>query len=177
MPRLLVALPRMVAIACAAVVVLCMPARADFLFKGTGPGNIVASIAKSAGATEVVDVTIYPTFIIMFVRDPNEPDEIIGYTFRFGEISKPTRVLLGHGREVEDYAYSLADVKWDVIPKVVRESLSRLNIKDAKPAQVVIQRFSPFGAGPHMRIIVKGAGRSGHVDADLSGRILNVHKG
>lgn len=160
-----------------ALPLLCLPANTQQMFNTPGPAEVLAKIAESAGgATEAVEVSIYPDLVIMILRNPKKPEIATGYTFRFGAVSRPTDVLLGHGRKVDDYAYPLDNVDWNVVPRLVAESLYRLGADNRASAHVVVQRDSPSSDEIRMQVIVKDSRITGRVDADSAGRILKIHK-
>jgi hypothetical protein len=126
-------------------------------------------------------LSVYSTYLIVEVQDPENPEHIDEYTWRDGVVAPPEPVhLSGPQEDVEAALYPSTSVNLGELADIVKAAERRLEnarpigIEDAVASYLYIERSSALDGRVTIRISVSGPRRSGNVETSASGEILSA---
>jgi hypothetical protein len=156
------------------------PGDANF-FADRQAADGVAAIASETGASplRILEVNLYPTYVIADVQDPNATTNVVEYMLRDNRVGDPAPVTLTGDGDLETNLFSDTDVNWAAIPTLVGSALENID-KDGSVTHVHVARNLPFSSDIQIRVFVdagSGGGAGGYVDADAQGKIVSVNPG
>ncbi len=157
----------------------------DLLHVPNQANKALTAILQRVGAdpARVSEVDIYGEYLIAEVQDPANAEHIDSYTWRDDAVDAPTPVhLSGPQEEVEAALYSSNAVRWQDIPKFVREvekaaeTATPIRIEDAVVSYVYVERStsSDLDGRVVIRMSISGPRRSGSAEMTSSGEILSL---
>lgn len=154
----------------------------DLLHVEGAAARALADIEERVGLSpaQVTDISIYPEYMIVEAQDPDIPDHIDSYTWRDGNVERPTPVHLSGPQEDVDAslypttAVDLGDI-WHIV-RTAEEELehAEIRVEQARATYLYIQRDSSLDGRVVVTISISGPRRSGTVETTSSGEILEA---
>jgi hypothetical protein len=133
--------------------------------------------AKVGGPVRVVELTVYPGYVISEIQDPQNHENVDRYMLRDGVVGdgEPVRLMgrMKTAKDVDDAVTDLATVDLAVLPAMVKEATARVGIDDAKVSHVMLTRNRP-SSDVGFRVYVSGARKSGSAEFDAAGHLKKV---
>ena len=149
------------------------------VFSGSNARDALDGIAAELGAPSlrVLEVNVYPTYVIASVQDPANPANVDRVVWRDGGISDRSPVRLSVADDLDAERFDVAEVAWGALPGLVEASQTLLAIDDGEVTHVHVARRLPFTDAIEVRVFVTGPRASGFVDAAADGTVLDVNPG
>ena len=139
-----------------------------------GPVEAMATFRSALGdGLKVREASFYPDYVIIEAQDPAKPQNIDSYTLRDGRIDPPTPVHLSASDIVEVQVFRVRDVDWSVVGDVAGRAAQRLRIEDGRPSYAYVDKNDERELRLH--VYVTSPRRSGYVEADLDGTIIEAY--
>ncbi len=147
-------------------------------FEGDHAAKAVAQLAERLGApVKALEIVIYPDSVSFQVQDPKKAENVDEFRVRGSELDGPRPVRLIGGGNLEENLYSTADVRFDLIPQLVKTAAEQIELEGEEVTHVIVKRNLPFSQGVRIRVFVNGTRKSGNLDADAKGKIVEIDKG
>ena len=138
-----------------------------------GPVVAMAAFQEELGdRLKIREAAFYEDYVIVEAQDPAKPQNIDRYTLRDGDIGEPEPVHLSSSDIVEVQVFRVADVDWAVVAEVANAAPERLRIEEGRPTYAYVERNHEREIRIH--VSVDSPRRSGYVEADLEGTILQA---
>ena len=143
----------------------------------------VDDIEKQLGVETAMvrTMSVYETYLIMEVQDPENPEHIDSYTWRDGSVDPPEPVhLSGPQEDVEAELYPTSAINLGQLSHIVKTGERRLEratpirVEQADATYLYIERSSSLDGRVTIRISIDGPRRSGYVETSGSGAILSA---
>ena len=143
----------------------------------------VGDIEKEVGTETAMvrSISVYETYLIMEVQDPDVPEHLDSYTWRDGVVEPAEPVhLSGPQEDVDASLYPTTAVNLRELSHIVKKSERRLEnaqpirIEEARASYLFIERSSSLDGRVTIRISISGPRRSGQVETTASGDILEA---
>lgn len=151
------------------------PALEGKLFENSeGLHDFVNQLTAAVGSDnpKVMKLTFYDSYAMTEVQDPSKPDNIDGYTYRDGKLSKPSPVkILGNGK-ISDNVFPLKDVNIDGLPALTKEIMDKL--KDVEGGHLTgysVKRLLPFSKDIMILPLTNGTRKSVNSEADRNAKL------
>ena len=146
---------------------------ADGYLAGDGPVEAMATFQAALGeGLKIREVGFYPEYVIIEAQDPAKPQNIDRYTLRAGAIGDPEPVHLSASDIVEVQVFRVREVDWAVVSDVAARAAQRLRIEDGRPTYAYVEKNAEKEL--RLNVSVDSPRRSGSVEADLDGNILEA---
>ena len=145
----------------------------DGYLGGDGPVAAMATFRAALGdGLKIREAAFYPDYVIIEAQDRAKPQNIDRYTLRDGSIGAPEPVHVSASEIIEVQVYRVRDVDWAVVSDVAGRAAARLRIEDGRPTYAYVEKNDEREL--RLNVSVSSARRSGAVEADLQGRILEA---
>ena len=148
------------------------------LFTAGAPAAL-AEVAAAAGApTEVIQITVYDTYLFLAYRDPAAPANIDRRLWRDGEVddAAPNPIDDRVDADTEPSLFLLAEVDLAILPRLTADAPSRF-AQDVAVTHVIVNRFLPFDERVLIRVYgapTDGRSGGGYVQYTLAGDLVKV---
>lgn len=155
---------------------LSVPEPVD-LFSGNQARDMIAEVAAARGADplRILRTAIYPTYAFTQVQDPSILENVDEYGWRDGQLEEPAPVRLVGDGDLEANLFSDTEVRWKAIPTLIDGALGVTGIADGEVTHVIVQRNLPFSDQVVIRVYVNSPRKSGFIEADAQGNVLQVN--
>jgi hypothetical protein len=134
--------------------------------------------AKVGGPARALELLIYPKYGYAQIQDPRKPENVDRYDVRDGVVTGVTPVkVVGPYRGPDTLAtstFSIDDVDFSAVPKMVADARAQLNIEDGKVTHIILQRPLPFASDVRFRVYLSGPRKNGSVEYDARGNLKKV---
>ncbi len=140
------------------------------------PGKLGAKIGEPV---RVLELVVYPDYVITEVQNPRKRGNVDRYTLRNGVVDDGEPVhLMGEmksAKDVDAAVVDLASVSFGVVPKLVHETKHRLRIEDGKVTHAILDARRVFHKQVTWRVYMSSARKDGSVEFDLHGHVVKVY--
>ncbi len=152
------------------------PAHAAYFKNATSvPAKLAAKIG---GPVRVIELVVYPDYVIAEVQDPRKHGNVDRFTLRDGVVGDgdPVRLVgdLKSARDVDAVVQDLASVDFAILPRMVKETRAHLRIEDGKVTHAILDARRVFHKDVTWRVYVSSARKDGSVEFDLAGHVKKV---
>ncbi|WP_187281300.1 serine/threonine-protein kinase [Nonomuraea sp. C10] len=136
------------------------------LLTPAGMRRLVADLKPVMGGTQVVDLTVYPTYAIAGAPVKGRKTVYDRYTYRDGVATKD-----GPGSTVSKPIVDLRKYNWDALPALIRRANRELGVKKPTTRYIIVDAaFHETGA---IRVYVSDEYHaSGYLAADPTGKVI-----
>lgn len=140
-------------------------------FAAGGPTAALQSFrARFGEILQFRDLTLYPSYVIAEVVNPQRPDEVDRYVLRAGAFDNDPRPVPVSSREcLDDTTFRAAELRWEVLAELAARAPGELQIAGGAVSHLIVERAAP-GGRVQLRAYVSTDRRSGTVEADAEGR-------
>jgi hypothetical protein len=127
-----------------------------------------AALGKPIMAKELV---IYQYYATLEAQNPKNPEHVDSYKLWASKVERPEPVRLGTDkRALGQLLFSLEEVDFTILPKLIKTALAELKIEEGKVTHVFLERDSINGRrDPIWRIYVNGSRDGGFIEFSVSG--------
>lgn len=125
---------------------------------------------KLGPATKALELRAYPDRWVLQAEDPDRPGRLFQLKYEHDRLGAPLEMTLRGSGDLEQNLFSLQNVAFDAIPKLVHEAELAVDPEDGVVEYVLLRRALPFKREVEFRVFVKSPRRDGHLDADHLGR-------
>ncbi|HEX4953498.1 MAG TPA: hypothetical protein VF017_08905 [Thermoanaerobaculia bacterium] len=147
-------------------------------FEGDHAAKAVAQLAEKLGAPiKALEISVYTDSVRLQVQDPNKLDNVDEYRVRNGVVGDPIPVRLFGGGNLEENLYQASDVRFDLIPQLITRAGEEIDLEGEEITHVIVKRRLPFSRGVRIRVFVDGTRKSGSLDADSDGKVIEIDRG
>ena len=155
----------------------------DLLHDEAAARIAMAAIEKEVGVETAMvrTLSVYSTYLIVEVQDPDIPEHIDEYTWRDGVVEPAEPVhLSGPQEDIDASLYPSSAVNLGDLADIVKAAERRLEnarpirIEQAVASYLYIERSSSLDGRVTIRISVSGPRRSGNVETTANGEILSA---
>ena len=155
----------------------------DLLHDEAAARIAMAAIEKEVGVETAMvrTLSVYSTYLIVEVQDPDIPEHIDEYTWRDGVVEPAEPVhLSGPQEDIDASLYPSSAVNLGDLADIVKaaerrlESARPIRIEQAVASYLYIERSSSLDGRVTIRISVSGPRRSGNVETTANGEILSA---
>ncbi|MGW7356597.1 protein kinase domain-containing protein [Streptomyces sp. NPDC054802] len=145
------------------------------LLTPAGVRMAVADIKAKTGTARVGSLSVYPEHVSANVMVDGDDRRYDSWTYRVGEGAK--KGIISGTLSSGDRPFSLDDFDWDVIPALFERARKDLNVQDPTTRYLLAREPSetfgtPLGLGVYLS---DEYGASGHLNADLEGKVTEVY--
>jgi hypothetical protein len=150
---------------------------------GVAAAEVLAEVARvvagedNVDAFRLVEVVLYPEYIIMQVQDPAVPEYVDRVVWRNGGVASREPVMLPPNTDVAAKVFRIDDVQWAAVDGLVAVAPELTEVVEGEVSHVYVQRWLPFSTDVRTRVFVSGPRSSGFLDAAADGTILSVTTG
>ena len=110
------------------------------------------------------------------VEAPGRLGQLVQYQWRAGTLSAPVPVELRGKGNLSQNLFPLSALDLSSLPTLIDAALSRIDAEHGKASRVLVRRNLPQDDSVGIRVYVDSPLRSGHVDADARGKLLEPGK-
>jgi hypothetical protein len=127
-----------------------------------------AALGKPLMAKELV---IYQYYATLEAQNPKNPEHVDSYKLWASKVERPEPVRLGSDkRALGQLLFSLDDVDFTILPKLIKQALAELKIEEGKVTHVFLERDSIDNRrDPIWRVYVNGSRDGGFIEFSLAG--------
>ena len=133
---------------------------------------------KIGGPVRLLELTLYPGYVITQIQDPKKKENVDAYELRNGEVgdAEPVKFVgkTPTAKDLEGATFDAAAVDFAAVPKMAKDAVAQLKIDDGKVTHMLLKRPRPFGNDVRWRVYVNGARKSGSVEYDPAGHMKKV---
>jgi hypothetical protein len=141
-----------------------------------GPGPALADLSAAIGDdTEVLEVIVYDTYVIVEYQNPGEPENVDRVIWRDGSVSDPEPVGFSDGNEAD--LFVLDDIDPARIPPLADRALEGFDVDGGEVTHVIVDRFFGTEDGSvTFRVYVSHPerGGGGYLLARLDGTVVDL---
>jgi hypothetical protein len=175
--HILTALTVSVMLAGAPVATAAAPASIGYLTDVAGVQDALKKLRERLGAPlKALELIVYPEFIRIQAQDPKKPENVDQHEYRAGVLKPAAPVKLYGGGKLDANVFPLDKVKWNALPKLVDEATRRLDLEGARLTHIIVKRGLPFSPDVRITVYVSGTRKNGWLQADQTGKVLQVQK-
>lgn len=145
------------------------PADLDLLRNDPSPA-IDAFIDAAGRATPTVEVSLYPTYAFLQVKDADRPQGTLDWAWRDGELEGPEETTPFPGTDLNAETFPLGGPNWDALPRLVANAPERAGLPAGEVTHVIVTSDLPFSNRFLFRIYVTSPNGSDYVVATIDGR-------
>jgi hypothetical protein len=152
------------------------PTSADYFKDATSvPAKLKVRIG---GPVRVIELVVYPGYVISEIQDPKKHENVDRYTLRDGVVDDGQPVkLMGRAttaKDMDETVVDLASVDLAAVPGMVKAATAQLKIDGGKVTHAILQRGRPFNNDVGWRVYVSGTRKDGSVEFDTAGHVKKV---
>lgn len=145
------------------------PADLDLLRNDPSPA--IDAFQQAAGrATPTVEVSLYPTYAFLQVKDADRPQGTLDWAWRDGELEGPETTTPFPGTDLDAETFPLGAPNWDALPRLVANAPERARLARGEVTHVIVTSDAPFSNRFLFRIYVTAPNGSDYVIATIDGR-------
>lgn len=147
----------------------------DTYMAAVGRDALVAA-AEELGVDplRLLEVVLYPEYVIFQFQVPDEPEFVDRATWRRGSVSSRDPVRLSPNTDLDVELFGLDDVDWSALDALVASAVELTEVRDGQVSHVIVTRFLPFFDDVRFRVYVSGPRTSGSVEAAADGTVTRV---
>ncbi len=122
------------------------------------------------------ELVIYQSYATLEAQDPKNKEHVDSYKLWANKLEDPEPVRLGSDKQqLDGILFSLENVDFTRVPKLIQQALSALKLEEGKVTHVILERdsFRPKHE-PVIRVYVNGARDSGFVEFSVRGDKLRA---
>ncbi len=118
-------------------------------------------------------LVIYQYYAILEAQNPKKREHVDSYKLWANKVERPEPVRLGSDtKQIGALLFSLDDVDFKLLPRLIKQSLTELSIEEGKVTHVFLERE---GSGaPLWRVYVNGSRASGFIEFSVKGEKRRV---
>lgn len=147
---------------------------ADLDLLRSDPGPAIDAFKAAAGrATPTVEVSLYPTYAFLQVKDGDRPQRTLDWAWRDGELEGPESTEPFPGTDLDTETFPLGGPNWDALPRLVANAPERAGLPQGEVTHVIVTSDAPFSNRFLFRIYVTAPNGSDYVIATIDGRPAN----
>lgn len=134
-----------------------------------------AVLGKPIMAKELV---IYQYYATLEARSAKNPEHVDSYKLWASKVERPEPVRLGSDKKaLALLLFSLDEVDFTILPKLIKSALTELAIEEGKVTHVFLERDSINGKrDPIWRVYVNGSRDGGFIEFSVSGEKRRIAK-
>jgi len=136
--------------------------------------------AKIGGPVRVLELTVFPEYVVTEVQDPRKHGNVDGYTLRDGVVGdgEPVHLMgtMKSARDVDAAVQDLGAVNFGVLPRMVKETKHRLRIEEGRVTHAFLDARRVFHKEVTWRVYMSSPRKDGSVEFDLHGRVVKVYE-
>lgn len=126
-----------------------------------------AKLGKPVMAKELV---IYQYYALLEAQNPKQPQHVDSFKLWASRVERPQPVRLGGDKaQLGGMLFSLDEVDFSLVPKLLQQALRELGIEEGKVTHINLERDGGNKRDPIWRVHVSGPRDSGFVEFALSG--------
>lgn len=149
-----------------------------YLAGEAGRGAVVGAVeAMGIDQPRLLQVVLYPQYVIFEFQVPDEPDFVDRVVWRNGTVASRDAVRLSPTVDLDLDLFDLDDVDWLAVDGLVAGAVELTDVRDGEVTHVIVQRFRPFFDDVRFRVYVNGPRSSGSVEAAADGTVTRVFAG
>jgi hypothetical protein len=150
------------------------PASADYFKDATSVPRMFN--AKVGGPVRLLDLVVYPGYVIAQIQDPKKKENVDRYQLRDGTVAdgEPVRLLGSGAKKLDQATLDIASVDFAAVPAMVADAVLQLKIEDGKVSHAILSRGLPLKPDVRWRVYVTGARKNGSVEYDTAGHVKKV---
>jgi len=126
-----------------------------------------------------LEVNLYPTYVFTNVQDQAQRTHVDRYQLRDGRWKDPEPVrLMGNTKTEADInaaVFDPSEVVFADIPKLIKDTLSRVKVESPTISHVSVKRPLPFDKEVTIKVFVNGPRSNGWADYDKKGTFIKAH--
>jgi hypothetical protein len=134
--------------------------------------------AKVGGPVRLLELTLYPGYVLAQIQDPKKHENVDAYELRDGQVGDPEPVkFMGESPTVKDLDEATVDaasVDFGAVARMAKDALMQLKIDDGKVTHMILKRGRPFNNDVRWRVYVSGTRKDGSVEYDPGGSLKKV---
>jgi hypothetical protein len=144
------------------------------LLTAAGMSTVISALTQAVGGTQVLQLTVYPTYALAEVPDKTNTGTYDNYSYSNGQA---TFLNSGGLTPTGDTTMNMNSVTWSVLPTLLQKADTSLNVPNPTSQYVVMDPNWPEAAsGPSLRVYVGNAmGATGYLLSDTNGNIMNEY--
>jgi hypothetical protein len=133
---------------------------------------------KVGGPVRLLELTLYPGYVLAQIQDPKKHENVDGYELRDGQVGDPEPVkFMGTtptAKDLDEATVDAASIDFGAVPRMAKDALVQLKIDDGKVTHMILKRGRPFHNEVRWRVYVTGARKDGSVEYDPAGTLKKV---
>lgn len=145
------------------------PAEIDLLRVDPRPA-VDAWIDAAGDGAKAVEVALYPDYGFADIRDPAQPNRLLEFGWRDGEVQGPEPTEPFPGTDLDAESFRMTAVNWDALPRLVADAPERAGLPAGEVTHVIVTSDLPFSNRFLFRIYVTSPNGSDYVVATIDGR-------
>lgn len=143
----------------------------DLDLLGNDPSPAIDAFIDAAGrATPTVEVSLYPTYAFLQVKDTDRPQGTLDWAWRDGELEGPEETTPFPGTDLNAETFPLGGPNWDALPRLVANAPQRAGLPAGEVTHVIVTSDLPFSNRFLFRIYVTSPNGSDYVIATIDGQ-------
>jgi len=121
------------------------------------------------------ELVIYQYYALLEAQNPKNREHVDRYKLWANKVERPEAVRLGSDKkQLVGLLFSLDDVDFKILPRLIRGALAELRIEEGKVTHVFLERDSGARREPIWRVYVNGSRDSGFMEFSLTGEKRRV---
>ena len=149
------------------------PAAGPDLLTTAGMNTLISALPSAIGGSQVLQMTVYPTYAIVEVQDKANSSTYDNYEYSGGH----TKSLGSGGSIAPGYTTTgLNSVNWNILPGLLEKANMDLGVQNPITRYVVLDPNWPSaGSGASLRVYIANANGEGYLLSDPNGNILSTY--
>jgi hypothetical protein len=148
------------------------------LFAGGLPGAAADLRAAAGQPSQVIELTVYDSYMFLAYRDPANPANIDRRMWRDGEVDEADKNPIDDrvDADTEPKLFSLDELHLEVLPGLVADAATRYD-QPVTITHVIIDRFLPFDQRVLIRVYATptdGRSGGGYISYDTNGQFVKA---
>jgi hypothetical protein len=128
---------------------------------------------RSKASGKLLRLEIRARELTMQVEDSAAPGGVLELHYRDGKVAEPEHATLRGKGQLADNLFELSEVKLDAVPELIREAVRRVDAESGSAELVLVRKNLPVSDDVRLRVYVSSPRKSGYVDADRTGQLLD----
>jgi succinyl-diaminopimelate desuccinylase len=144
------------------------------LYTAPGIAKAVTAIRERVGDSgSALAIEVFPDRLLIQVANPAR-DAVLAYEWSSEEMRGPLPVELRGSGSLTSNIFPLSLVDLSSVPELAKSARARVDPEHGEVTRILVRKNLPLDDSVTMRAYVTSPIKSGHLDADASGRPLNA---
>jgi hypothetical protein len=146
----------------------------------TDASSIPIKFAAAIGnPVRVLEMAVYPGYVIAQIQDPKTPLNVDGYEMR-GDVQRTGPVKFTGKQPTEkdllNATFDIKEIDFTKLATMIKEAPVKTEVPDGKVSHVMIKKQLPFSNKTSIRIFVNGERKDGNLEYNPDGTVKKIYK-